>query len=248
MFRKAFYELYVSHFKQDYSRMSEAELARQREWARHKYLPLLEGLQPQSPILEIGCGPGYLLDFLKLSGFQNIEGIDISAQQIALAKARGHHVAVADVFAHLEGKQGAYDAIIAIDLFEHFRQDELLRLVPAIERALKPNGILLLQTPNGQGLFAPRIIYGDFTHLTIMTPNSMRQLLSLFAFSNFRFAESGPVPVGLKGRLRVMAWKCIRATLNLISQVECGQPGELWTMNMICAARKTAPEAGAGAR
>ena len=238
MFRSTFYELYVSHFKQGYSAMSESELAIQREWARHKYLPLLEGLAPDAPVLEIGCGPGYLLEFLRQSGFTRAEGIDLSQQQVDLATRRGHKAQAADVFKFLEGKENRFDAIIAIDLFEHFSKEELMRLARAIQNALREGGILLVQTANGQGLFAPRIIHSDFTHMTMLTPGSMEQLLTLFSFSSFRFVESGPAPIGMRGKARVLAWGLIKAGLNLMLKIECGQSHDIWTSNMICACRK----------
>ena len=238
MFRSTFYELYVSHFKQDYSAMSERELALQREWARHKYLPLLDGIRRDAPVLELGCGPGYLLDFLRESGFTHAQGIDISAQQVELANRRGHKAEVADVFQFLDRHENQFDAIIAIDLFEHFSKEELLRLAKGIRRALRDGGTLLVHTANGQGLFAPRIIHGDFTHMTMLTPGSMRQLLTLFSFSSFRFVESGPAPIGARGKARVFAWRLFKAGLNLMLKIECGQTHDVWTSNMICACRK----------
>jgi hypothetical protein len=73
------------------------------------------------------------------------------------------------------------------DFVEHFHKDELLRLLPLINRALQADGILLLQTPNGERLFSQQVIHADLTHLTIFSPDSLRQLLALTGFDEIRF-------------------------------------------------------------
>ena len=119
-----------------------------------KYLPHLSHLLPDDAILEVGCGPGQLLAYLASKGYRSLEGIDISAEQIEIAKAQGLRAQCADVFSFLEQRKGAYQAIIGLDFVEHFTKDEVLRLFRAMWRALKGGGVLLLQTPNGEGLFS----------------------------------------------------------------------------------------------
>ena len=82
------------------------------------------------------------------------------------------------------------------------------------------------------------MIYGDLTHLTIFTPQSLVQLLRLFDFEAFRFVETGPAPVGLKGRFRVLAWGFVKACLNLLRRIETGKAQSVWTENMICRATR----------
>ena len=104
--------------------------------------------------------------------------------------------------------------------------------------ALEPNGYLILQTPNGQGLFPHQVAYGDLTHLTIFTPGSLQQLLRLFGFEHFQFDETGPVPGNLQGKLRGAAWRAVKFVLNLVRKVETGKSQTIWTENMICRCQK----------
>ncbi len=203
-------------------------------WSEYKYGPLLEGLETDSRILEIGCGPGYMLKFLEKRGFKQVMGIDISDEQIQLARNRGCNAEVKDVFEFLDGKHEDIDAIIALDFIEHFHIEELISLMKLIFKCLKKDGRLILLTPNGEGLFPRQIIYGDLTHLTIFTPDSLQQLLREAGFIDFHFYETGPVPKNLLGRFRLLLWKFIKLAANAVRKIEAGKSQLIWTENMIC--------------
>ena len=238
-FRKTLYQSYVTKFKVEQILMDERTLKSFWAWYEYKYLPLLAGLEHDSLILELGCGPGYLLEFLKNRGFSSVEGIDVSEEQIRIAAGRGLNVKVADVFEYLISKQEAFNAIIAIDFIEHFTKEELLQLLPSIHRALKQDGKLIIQTPNGQGLFPNQVIYGDLSHLTIFTPDSLKQILCLAGFDGITFYETGPVPKRLKGKIRTILWRLIKRLANTIRIIETGKKQEIWTENLICFCRKS---------
>lgn len=233
-FRAELYERYVSKFKEEKVQLSEKALASYFQWCRYKFLPLFEGIPNDGSILELGCGPGYMLQFLGQCGFQRVKGIDLSKEQIELALQRGCDAEVADLFEYLSGRTDSFDAIVALDLLEHFHKEELLALAPLLQKALKRGGKLIIQTPNGEGLFSRQIIYGDLTHLTILTPHSLQQLLRGAGFDRFRFFETGPVPKNLKGRLRLLLWQGIKGIANAIRGIETGKSQEVWTENMIC--------------
>lgn len=228
-FRQPLYDQYLSTFK---STRGEASTA----WWEHKYLPLLADLPRDARILEIGCGSGELLAFLKHHGFSNASGIDISAEQVALAQQRGVAVEQGDLFEALQ--QAECEAIIAVDVLEHFTRDELVRLSQMLYRALIPGGRLLIQTANGAGLFPRQVIYGDLTHLTIFTPESLAQLLTPAGFRDLRFDETGPVPIRLRGKVNVALWWLVKAVANTVRTVEAGKRQAIWTENFICLGQK----------
>ncbi len=224
--------------------MSAAGLDAYFRWCDHWILPLIADLPRDASILELGCGPGDMLAFLKRSGFETVEGIDLSAEQVGIATDRALNARVADVFEVLASSPGRHRAILALDFVEHFSKDELMSLAPAIRDALEPGGVLILQTPNGQGLFSGQVVHGDLTHLTIFTPGSLEQLFRLFDFEDFRFVETGPAPYGLRGRLRAFGWAVVKAGLNLIRRIETGKSQAIWTENMICRCAREPGERG----
>jgi O-antigen chain-terminating methyltransferase len=179
-----------------------------------------------------------MLELLARLGFTRVEGIDVSPEQIELAARRGLAARVAGVFDHLAASEAAYAAILGFDFIEHFDREELLNLASAIHRALAPGGRLILRTPNGAGLLPHQVIYGDLTHLTVFTPGSLEQLLRWAGFTGFRFAETGPVPAGFRGRARVLGWYLVKLVANAVRMLEAGKRQALWTENMICCCRK----------
>lgn len=228
-FRQSLYDRYVSDFKG----LGPQPGGRSATWRARKLGPLLNGLDPAGSILELGCGDGHLLGWLADRGFANARGIDISAEQILLARDRGCNAVVADGSQYLADHQDHFDAILALDFVEHFHKEELVELSRAMFRALKPGGRLILQTPNGQGLLSGQVVFGDLTHLTIFTPNSLQQLLRRTGFRDFRFYETGPVPVGARGVVRTGLWRAIRTVAAAVHRIETGKSQTIWTENMI---------------
>lgn len=236
-FRGELYRRYVSTFKGVSGAGGDVSSF---AWWDHKYLPLLADLERAAPLGEIGCGDGRLLAYWQRRGFSHVQGVDISAEQVALARRRGVQAAVADVFDWLPRHADTFGALLAVDVFEHFSREELLRLVPLVYAALRPGGRLLVQTANGAGLFPGQVIYGDLTHLTILTPESIGQLLRPFGFADLRCFETGPVPIRLRGKLDVAAWGVLKRLATAVRQVETGKRQTIWTENFICLARKPA--------
>ncbi|MGI9149133.1 MAG: SAM-dependent methyltransferase [Chloroflexota bacterium] len=233
-FRAALYDRYVSTFKGEARVDAEPSFT----WWDNKYLPLLEDLDRAGPILEIGCGNGGLLAYLGRRGFSHATGVDISPEQVELAKTRGVRAELADVFDYLAGRASSLAAIVAIDVFEHFSRDELLRLAPLLYAALQPGGRLLVQTANGAGLLPGQVINGDLTHLTIFTPQSLEQLLRATGFVDLAFYETGPIPIRFRGKIDVALWGAIKALANAVRHIETGKRQAIWTENFICLARK----------
>ncbi len=234
-FRSFLYQNYVSKFTHQTS-ISISSISR-RQWYDHKYLPLLKNLGRSDHILDLGCGAGDLLFYLRQRGFDFAEGIDISAEQVKLAREKGLSATQEDVFCFLKDNEQQYAAIVAVDFIEHFTKEELMVLLPLIRNRLQGGGLLMLQTPNGQGLCPNQVIYGDLTHLTIFSPGSLSQLLQWAGFADLQFFETGPVKANVKGMLRLVGWRLVKTMANCIRLVETGKTQRIWTENMICVCR-----------
>jgi SAM-dependent methyltransferase len=233
-FRKSLYPRYVSTFKGD----TGARRAGSFDWWDHKYLPLVGDLDRTTPIAEIGCGSGGLLGYLARRGFSHALGVDISAEQVELARRRGVRAEHIDLFDFLSGAAATFGAVIGIDVLEHLTRDELVRLAPLLFASLRPGGRLLVQTANGAGLFPGQVIHGDLTHVTILTPQSLAQLLRPVGFVDLAFYETGPVPIRLRGRVDVALWAAVKTVAKTLRRIETGKSQAIWTENFICLAFK----------
>ena len=233
-FRASLYERYVSGFKGMPDLRAEGSFV----WWDHKYLPLLNDLDRAAPILEIGCGSGGLLAYLRRRGFSHARGIDLSPEQVELAQRRSVSAERADAINYLPYHTTEFAAILAVDVLEHLTRQELTELAPLLYRALQPGGRVLIQTANGAGLFPRQVIYGDLTHLTIFTPESLAQLLTGAGFSNLCYYETGPIPIRLRGKINVILWRAVKQLANTLRKIETGKSQTVWTENFICLASR----------
>lgn len=236
-FRAELYRRYVSTFRGSRVHLEGPAGRAYQVWCERKYLPRLSGLPPDAPILELGCGAGFLLEFLERQGFRDVLGIDVSTEQIAVAVERGLPAEVADAFDYLPTRPRHFWAIIAIDFLEHFTREEVLRLLPLIHAALRPGGRLIVQTANGQGLMPNQVIYGDFTHLTIFSPESLAQVLRVCGFERIECFETGPAAGTLRDNARVLLWEVVKMAANTVRRIESARPQRIWTQNFIACAR-----------
>ena len=182
---------------------------------------------PAAGSLRLIGGQGKLLYFFKRMGYLNIEGVDISPEQVKLARQVTASVAEADVLEWLEAHSSTFDLITALDLIEHFQKPEVLRFLDACYNALKPGGRLIIQTPNADSPWGTVHRYNDFTHEVGLNPNALSRLLALVGFARMESREIGPIAIGhsLRSTVRYAIWQTIRAGLKLWNMAETGGAG-----------------------
>jgi SAM-dependent methyltransferase len=175
-------------------------------------------------ILDLGCGHGALMHTLKAAGYNNVRGVDTSPAQVRLARGLGvGGVAQGDLMAALENEQDrSLDVVVAMDVLEHFSKPELGVIAENVRQVLKPAGRWIIHTVNGASPFAGRSAYGDITHETIFTRDSLGQMLEAYGFCAIRCFEDRPVPHGPASALRYLLWMGLRSLLMLCVAVETG--------------------------
>ena len=238
-FHRRLYKQYVStHTSQLYGEASIKGIERQFpvwKWYYGKFLPK----EKSSKIFDAGCGNGGFLYFLRSLGYENVTGRDISLEQVNEAKRLGiNGIECGDIISFLRDRKESYDLIFARDLLEHLTKDEILKVLETIYNALKVDGLLVIQAPNGESLFSGRIRYGDLTHELSFTQDSLNQALKTVGFAYAGFYPTGPVPHGLKSTVRFFLWKMIEKLLRFYVLVETGSGKGIFTQNIIGLAKK----------
>lgn len=240
-YRKKLYSNYISkHTSHLYGDMSLESIKWQFPvWDKYygKHLPNDKNVN----ILEIGCGSGGFLYYLKKLGYTNSFGIDISAEQIESAKKVGiTDVEQIDLQTFLSRKKDCYAVIVARDILEHFKKEEVLNVLKLVYIGLQENGIFIMQSPNGESPFGRRYLYGDFTHEIAFTRNSLSQILRITGFRKIDFYSTGPVVHGIKSAVRYVLWKIIEIVLHFYMLIETGSGEGIFTQNLIAVAYKLA--------
>lgn len=185
--------------------------------------PWLRDLPKDAAILDLGCGAGHFLEYLRSRDFTGGSGVDLSREQLEIARGLGLQVEEASLFDALaDARRVPYDLISAFDVFEHLTRDEIFRALDLARLRLRDGGRLFLQVPNGDTPFAGSVFWGDATHETNFTATSLRHLLESAGFANVQFQESYPPPIQGRWILRWILWKGLHALIRLFHMIETG--------------------------
>ena len=87
-------------------------------------------------LLDVGCGGGAHAAELAAHGW-DVTGIDVSVEQLALARARGVEVVEADA-AELPFEDASFDA--AVSMFTHTDVEDFAAMLREVARVLRPAG------------------------------------------------------------------------------------------------------------
>jgi SAM-dependent methyltransferase len=240
-YRTRFYRHYLSAQLHTDPEQLQERLRHQAPYFRHlirKWLPQ----DHNTTILDLGCGYGAFLYFLKEAGYRYLRGIDGSTEQVAAAQQLGlEFVQEGDLLDALRKcDDRSYHVIIAFDILEHFAKHEIANIMDEVHRVLDLGGKLILHVPNGEAIFAGRIHFGDLTHETCFTRQSVCQLMNAVGFRRITVAEDMPIAHGVKSGVRYVLWKVFRVLFRLIYMVETGENGKnlILSQNLIAIAEK----------
>lgn len=200
------------------------------------------GLLPNlksSSILEIGCGDGNFVYYLQYIGYKDVQGIDLSEEEIQTGKNLGiPGLELVELNAYLTRFENKFDCIIARDVVEHLTRQEAFDALGKVLKALKPGGTFIMQVPNGEGINYTTIFFGDYTHETAYSWRSVNQVFLNIGFKDIRSFPVNPYAVGLKGKIRAGLWKFKIMKKRFWKMIEFGSSEGIFTANLIAIGRK----------
>ena len=122
---------------------------------KHDYIAEQIGIEPGRRVLDLGCGWGPLLNYVRSRGATGL-GVTLSSAQADACRRNGLDVHVQDARTVGSDSFGPFDAVASLGAFEHFcsvesyeagRQDQVYRdLFSHWATVLPPGGRLYLQT------------------------------------------------------------------------------------------------------
>ena len=163
-------------------------------------------VNPGDLVLDIGCGEGRHSIGLYVDREVNAIGIDLSTEDLKIAKSRIKDFTVTDTnksscafgvgdIQSLPFKDNAYDAVICSEVLEHL--ESLGNAVSEIVRVLKPGGVLAVSVPR----FIPELICWKLSseysktpggHVRIFRQKNLKQLIlkESVSYTSFHWAHA----------------------------------------------------------
>jgi SAM-dependent methyltransferase len=157
----------------------------QRSLYRRRATSIERMLGHKGSILDIGCGPGFLLREFRERGWQ-MHGTEFSERSAAHARdVLRLPISVGDV-SHLKLEDGTFDVVVMWHVLEHMIDPQTT--IAQVARLLRPGGIFLCAVPNF-GSREARFARDKWFHLDVprhlshFTVPALRGLLSAHGFT-----------------------------------------------------------------
>lgn len=119
---------------------------------RNAVIDILENIDRNAIILDVGCSSGILLQELKEKGFKNLYGIDVSKKAIETSKRSGFTNSFVMNGENPDFEPQTFDIIISSDSLEHMELDQ--KALNNWHRLLKPKGKIIVFVPAFMSLWS----------------------------------------------------------------------------------------------
>lgn len=203
-----------------------------RSWRDYRGL-LAEAIQhaPGGPLLDVGCGYGFLVECARQFG---MESIGVEGSEDALAACRARHP-LADVRPWSAGTAlplhaDSVGVAVVHEVIDHITLEDNRQLFGELRRVLKPDGVVVVKSPSRHNTADQ-----DKGHVTFFSPSEFRAFV---AELGFEVVTQPYVPRALLGPSRP-AWIAMRALTTL-------WPRERWAARLDLVARLRQQPAGGG--
>jgi SAM-dependent methyltransferase len=160
------------------------------------YIPIVREAgagEKSTPIVDLGCGRGEWLELLRDSGL-GARGVDLNRIFLQRCRDLNLEVVESDAITFLrDAKRNSLGAVTSFHLIEHLPHKSLIAMLDAAFRALRPGGLVILETPNPRNLqVASCNFYMDPTHRHPLPPELMQFVLEARGFVNVVIKELHP--------------------------------------------------------
>lgn len=147
----------------------------------------------QSPVLDLGCGRGEMLEVFRDDGIQAY-GIDLNDDSIALCRTKELDAEKADLFAYLHSvSDSSLRGVVCCQVAEHLPPERLPDMMRALHRKMRTGGLIAMETPNPEclAIFATHF-YLDPTHRHPIPPALMSFYLEEAGFGRVEIERMFP--------------------------------------------------------
>lgn len=180
---------YQRYYRESGNREGAVRASKEQMLEKKKYQKLsakwLAGkIKPRKDmkVLDVGCGLGTFLFWLKELGFEKVEGLELLKPAATFAQEKLRiPVHVEDLFGSSLGRE-QFDLVTSVATLEHFTDP--LAALKKMNELLKPGAFLYVDVPDLYGMSLKTGVSGyfKFVHTYYYTEKTLRSLLSQAGF------------------------------------------------------------------
>lgn len=179
-------------------------------------------------LLEVGCALGYFLQLAQQTGWE-AQGVELSQWASDYARKNTRVKVTTGKLEDVKFPTSYFDAIVMIELIEHTQQPDIF--LKEVYRILKPDGIILITTPNSKSIHG-KIWWGKFQeiflikeHLFLFSIPTIKRILKLANFNIIHLQTKTylrryydyKIPSGLLRQIRALFRKVMLGVINSIN-------------------------------
>lgn len=163
--------------------------------AQRDYVTKFPTAVERGTIVDVGCGRGEMLELLKANGHE-VVGVEMDDNMVEVCISKNLPVVKGDGVAWLEAAQpGSLKGVFSAQVIEHLLTHEIERFLTASLAALRPNGVLVVETINPRSLHAlANHFFADLSHVRPVHPETLRFMCEQVGFSSVALMELSPHP------------------------------------------------------
>ena len=161
--------------------------------ARYKFCAKM--LAGKSKVLEVGCGDGFGMKVVA-QGVGSVHGIDFDhlfiqwCRELVTKEELNCTFSVLDITKEIP--KGEFEAVYSLDFIEHIRPQLEHRCMRNICKALIPQGVCIIGTPNATAkVYASK--WSTAGHINLKDANSFRKLLLRYFHNVFIFSMNDEI-------------------------------------------------------
>jgi 2-polyprenyl-3-methyl-5-hydroxy-6-metoxy-1,4-benzoquinol methylase len=232
--------VYEHQYKQSQPTREELKVsfAKTARWYAKKLGPFLPP-DSEAQILDMACGEGRFLFFLRQQGYSHAWGVDADPGRVDTAQGLGLDARISDCLDVIRQQApDSLDVVVCMDFLEHLEKGQVIPFLQAVHRAAAPGGRLIVRMPCADGLMGARDWCNDLTHKWAATSGVLEGLLRAIGFGQVRILDERPVPYHWRNKIRLACFhlaKLLMGALLLMSGL--GIP-RVWSTSMWAVCRK----------
>jgi 2-polyprenyl-3-methyl-5-hydroxy-6-metoxy-1,4-benzoquinol methylase len=196
----------------------------------------------EATVLEIGAGLGQTVQYLNDKGCVHIDIVDNDESVLNYIRKtyKIDQTFKSDDLGGIDSSLKEYDAIIATQVLEHVPLNQYKTFMTTLFKHLKKDGHIIITVPNMANPFTLYERYGDITHTSAFTDNSLKELVAMCDINGsvvevIGFHIPPYTPLNL---IRIVFQKLLHLMLLAMSIMNAGGYSKLLTPNITLIIKK----------